>query len=323
MLTGTRRDQGMSKLMSLSVIGVRNTRVRDVLVFASLSFTGCGGDSATPMGSGGTSGTTTTQSGSTGVGGSGGAAAVGGGGSSGQVGGTTKSGKIGQVQLISFFGSNPERFVSARFVAAERENTCDFQNFGDCVVSTECGAPAGAVAFVSAGSIGVTCDNPVIDVTLAPESDNQYTTQTFSTGFAGGRTIQISALGATVPAFSAQVTTQKPLLVDSPAPDASGIITAPSSSDLTITFSRGAPGAQAVLSGASANNGSLWCESDSTTGRLTVSAAALAALGAGVQLQMLTAQLTTIPDQDWNIDISVLLQAYTSDLKNPVLVQTH
>lgn len=73
-----------------------------------------------------------------------------------------------------------------------------------------------------------------------------------------------------------------------------------------------------MITGTSSGIGALSCEVES--GTVTVPAAALAAIGAGADLSLLTAKQTTIMDQDWTVDIWTIMQAFTPDLRKPVSI---
>jgi len=75
-----------------------------------------------------------------------------------------------------------------------------------------------------------------------------------------------------------------------------------------------------MITGTSPGIGALSCEVDSTSGTVTVPAAALAAIGAGADLSLPTAKQTTIMDQDWTVDIWTIMQAFTPDLTKPVSI---
>jgi hypothetical protein len=174
--------------------------------------------------------------------------------------------------------------------------------------------------FASAGNVNVTCPSPAINVTLQSGANNEYPTQLLTTAFGGGESLHISAVGSTVPAFSADVTVPKVLLISSLAPDGSGVIAASVANGLTINFTRGAADVKMIVSGTAPNIGGLSCVVDSTAGTIPIPAAALAAIGAGVDLELITAKLTTIANADWNIDVWTAMPVYTSDLAKIVTV---
>ena len=259
---------------------------------------------------GGAAGTDT--SGSTGGTGNTGGAGLG-------VGGGTLSG--GYFYLYSIVASTFNRMsvVSASFYAAT--SACPVQTFGDCVLHSAC---TGSATTVSAGTLTVTSPATATlaanNVTISPNTDNTYDQAALSGLFSGAEVANISASGASVPAFSAALTVPLVLLIDSPTPDADGTIQANSSSDLVIQFSRGTTGV--VLSAQPINPASSdWLECNSAPGAnsLTIPAAALAATAG--QLYLVTRATEDIVAGDFTVNVGVMMNAYMPNKTTPVTIQ--
>lgn len=291
-----------------------------LILAIALSMSACSDDGkSAAAGAGGSSGAAGADAQAQGGIGAGGTSTASGGTNSSSVGGATATTKLGQIQIASMSTDSRDRFIDVQFAVSAPANSCTNQAFGDCVISSNCSDPAATTVFASAGAVTVTSASPAIDVSLQPDANNEYTTQPVNMAFGGGEALHVSAVGATVPAFSADVTVPIVLLVDSPVADGSGVIAVPVTSDLTIGFSRGAANVKMMVVGSS-NAGGLSCEVESTSGTITIPAAALAAIGSGVDLQLITAKLTSITDADWNIDVWTATPAYTADRTNGVTI---
>jgi hypothetical protein len=202
--------------------------------------------------------------------------------------------------------------------------TCPYQPLGECKFSPLSTCDTSTESYVSAGTITVTSDassyDRAVDVSITPNTNNTYPSTNLNNSYVGNEVVHLAASGATVPAFSADITVPLALLVSSPPPDATGYITASTTSDLIITFSRGAPRKNVVVL-ASNSFGTLYCDVPSESGQLTIPAGALAAYGAGNQFPLYTSGITEIQvGQDWSIAVGALLGAYTEDKTHAVTV---
>jgi len=307
------------------------------------SSTGCHGEEAssqtaiTSAGSGGTAQTSTSAGGASSTSAGGVSFATGGastalGGMSSSKGGSSSaatntgapSSHLGQVIISNLRQSGRSGTAEAYPLFRLNAPTCQYQTYGDCSyapATSTCSDLTSGV--VSAGTVTITSSTSIspIDVTIPPNSDGSYTQTALNTFFVGHEQVHLAASGATVPAFSTDVTAPLVLLVNSPSYDASGVITASIQKDLVITFSRGTAGVTMDVL-ATNTNGTLNCSVDSQKGQLTVPAAALAAFGAGNQFSILTSSITSIPVADsWSIAVGVIMDAMNPDRTQPISVQ--
>jgi len=132
--------------------------------------------------------------------------------------------------------------------------------------------------------------------------------------------LRVAAAGGTVPAFSADLNVPKLLVIDQPAPDASGLIKAPSTADLVISFSRAVEGISLHLLGGNAGH-NLSCNAPFPSSTLTVQAAALAALGAGARVTAYTVGVEDAPIPGWKVLLGTLTEAMTPDHTAAVSIQ--
>jgi hypothetical protein len=151
---------------------------------------------------------------------------------------------------------------------------------------------------------------------MVPNGDNTYTTGALGGAFSGGETAHIAASGGTVPAFSADLPVPLALLIQSPVPDATGVMLASASSDLVIQFSRGTTGVELY---AQNDDGTLSCHSTLGASSLTIPKAALAASGG--QLVLYTWATKEIVAGDFTITSGVVMNAFTTNKLHPVTIQ--
>jgi hypothetical protein len=184
--------------------------------------------------------------------------------------------------------------------------------FGDCTFYPNC-EDGVTVTYVSAGSVTLTATQPAVSATSDPGSDNEYRigSGSMQPGFSGGETAHIAASGAVIPAFATDISIPLTLLIDSPAPDANGLITASVSRDLVLKFSRGSAGVDLFLQ-SSGGDGSVTCQAKSESGSVTIPKEALAIIG-GTHAQLWTFGNKTIAAGDWSIIVGSLMEAYTPD----------
>lgn len=132
--------------------------------------------------------------------------------------------------------------------------------------------------------------------------------------------LSVAASGAVVPAFSSEVQAPLLLVVDQPVSDSTGVIKAPTTQDLVITFSRGRDRVSLQLLGGSTTK-TLSCTGLSSSSTLIVKAAALAALGAGAQLKAYTIGIGNAPISGWDVKIGTVADAITPDHKAAIAIQ--
>lgn len=286
--------------------------------------TGCKGsdepsDDGITTGTAGTAGANTGGAQSTAAGG---AAA---GNTSSSVGGSGSGNELrtGQFLLVSVFrSSSTSAGVMARFYTTPPSGCPAAQIMGDCKLTPPCSLASTATA-VSAGTLTVTAPatTPPINVAMTPNADNSYDGPALSSPLTGLESVHLAASGGTVPAFSADVSVALALLVDSPTPDASGVIAASATSDLTIHFTRGTNAAVLYLETLTGSNtdGLLTCESALGASSLTIPAAALAASsGRSISLWTFTRQVLTVGD--FAVTVGALMDAYTTDKLHNVTI---
>jgi hypothetical protein len=156
---------------------------------------------------------------------------------------------------------------------------------------------------------------------MVPNTDDTYTNAPLSGTFAGGETVHIAANGATVPAFSVDLTAPLVLLVDSPATDNYGSIQASASSDLVIQFSRGTTGVALVALPLDFDTSTEYveCTSEPGASSLTIPKAALAV--AGRVLSLLSVATKQIVAGGYTISAGIYMNAFTPDKQHPVTIE--
>jgi hypothetical protein len=310
----------------------------DSMDFASLRFgllttilaifaSACHGESD-PQATGGAGAPTTQVGGSNNVGivggtsGRGGTSSTGGTSASSTAGGTVATpGKTGQVMVMNLHQASVTRGLSVMFRdISPATSACDApESFGDCTYYPNC--DSGSITTnASAGAVTMTSTQPAMTVTILPGTDNQYVTGSgaLDPGFSGGETAHISAAGATVPAFATDIAIPLVLLIDSPAPDANGLITANATNDLVLKFSRGAPGVDLLLQ-TSTGMGTLTCQAASTTGTMTIRTGALAIIGS-LRAPLYTFGNKIVTAGAWSVTVGSLMEAFTPDKARPVTI---
>lgn len=289
--TGTTDHQGGSASNSGGTAGIGNTTG------------GLGGGTASP---GTTTGGTGTASPGTGTGGTSG-------------GPTPNSGTIMVASVFHDQMTTAE--VYAMFYAGS-PTQCSSQPYGDCIYYTNCSQPS---TFVSAGTLSITSPATAAlaanDISIVPNADNSYTYAPLSGTFAGGETVHIAASGATVPAFSADMTVPLGLLVESQATDNYGTIRASKSSDLVIQFSRGGTGVALVAMPLTYDTSTEYveCTSEPGASSLTIPKAALAV--AGPVLNLLTVATKSVVAGAYAVDAAIYMNAFTPDKQHPVTIE--
>ena len=293
-----------------------------------------GGGASTSGGTGGTGnatggavlvgGTTSTgtNGGTNGAGASSTATASGGATSGGATSGTTpNSGEVLVVSVLNGENQLTITDVGASFYAGTLKR-CSSQTFGDCIYYTNCSQPS---TYVSAGTLTITSPAtatlPANNIAMVPNADNSYTYAGLSGTFAGGESVHIAASGATVPAFSVDLTAPLALLINSPATDNYGSIQASKSSDFVIQFSRGTAGVTLVALPLDFETSTEYveCTSEPGASSLTIPKAALAV--AGPVLSLLTVATKQIVAGDYAVSAGINMNAFTPDKQHPVTIE--
>lgn len=231
------------------------------------------------------------------------------------------SSKTGQVLVLNVHQESITSGLSATFrdISATTVACEPSQSFGDCTFSPSC-EDSWMTTYVSAGAITMTSAQPAMTVTLEPGLDNAYNTGTGSmgAGFSGGESAHIAASGATIPAFTADITIPLTLLIDSPKPDSSGLIIANADSDLIVKFSRGTAGVDVFLQSFTPT-GMLTCQAKSEVGSMTICKEALALLDSTFA-RLWTFGYKIVEAGDWSITVGSIMEAYTPDKSHPVKI---
>jgi hypothetical protein len=209
--------------------------------------------------------------------------------------------------------------VLPAFCANRSGEDCPSTTQGDCTFTPTCNSTVHDT-YVSAGTITIASSSPLLDVVQKPDSDNAYVSQAIDVSFDAGVSLHVSAPGATVPAFSTDLAVPFALLIDSPQADPNGVIAVTTMSDLVIDYSGGTTEVDLVLDGIS-SAGSVHCDAVSTTGKLTIDARILAAIGSGSSLSLWTFGKSDIFADAWKIQVGFLTDVYMQDQKNPITVR--
>src|SRR5262245_11313624 len=155
------------------------------------------------------------------------------------------AGKTGSITIQSFLAEQPPGTVVdggavfASFSANSSRCTRDVQN--ECVV-LEC--PTGAAPLASAGTLAI--KGAAMPVSLPPNGDNSYTdVMSDSPLYAGGETLEFSATGGDVPAFSEAITAPAKAQITSPAKPAQ-FLAVDRTTGFRVTWSGGGAGSVQV-----------------------------------------------------------------------------
>jgi hypothetical protein len=135
----------------------------------------------------------------------------------------------------------------------------------------------------------------------------------------GQELVTVMSRGDDIPAFATQARHPLLLLVDAPAPDTEGTITAGRTADLDLRFTRGVPGVEAIAAGQLGAWG-LECRVPSERGRLRISRKLLEQAGPG-RVSLLTSGRTTLRTGSWDVDLWLMGNAYKPDRTRPVVVE--
>jgi hypothetical protein len=125
-------------------------------------------------------------------------------------------------------------------------------------------------------------------------------------------------MGATVPAFSADLTVPVAILINSPTPDSYGTIHASASDDLVIQFSRATSDVR--LSVQTIPDGEVELECNSALGASTFTIPKEALAVAGRQIYLFTRASKGIVAGDFVVDTDIIMNAYTTDKAHPVTI---
>ncbi len=227
--------------------------------------------------------------------------------------GLPNSGKLATVEAASIIGVTPQfgevrGLLSAGFI----DQSCVVQASGACTYS-DCsqsqlpnmdgGPPSLGTIIVSGGSQTLTATPSYYYAATMPDMPL----------FHGGETLNFSATGGTVGAFTAQVTapapaqaTWPPLVLGVPS-----MTTVPRSSDLVVTWTGGSGLFHFQLS---TNGRPLDCYFPASDSHGTVPAVLLARLSAGDAAGVgYTLNFVTVPDGDWIVTVAAVARAAQSN----------
>lgn len=157
---------------------------------------------------------------------------------------------------------------------------CPVTTLDNCVLTQACAAPAAQP--VSAGT--VTATGAAVPISLAPKADATYPMlsdyMATAPWLAGGETVDVTATGATVPAFHGTVTAPNRPTITAPAMPAAGAMLAVTrASGFSTTWTGGGAGKLEIY--LSSGSTTLVCDLDASAGSGTIPAATLAMLPAG------------------------------------------
>lgn len=281
------------------------------------------GNSVAGTSTGGSGGTSATAGGSTTTGGSSGQASNGG----SSAGGAVTTTHFGQVMVQSLLrGLGPS--VNARFqsgVEAGTETKCTRVMDGFCSASTCDESPAGAskTIFASAGTVTITSTEITGTATLEPDAANEYQSPTaapFAMDFLGGEHVQFKATGATVPAFSGEVSVPLVLLLSQPLfVKGSASLDVPRSQDLSLVWTRGTQDVYLYLTASSLRTDGLpgrsWltCQIPSETGSAVIKSSLLQSLVAETQVTLLSIGAKVITAGEYSITLAATMPAANPD----------
>lgn len=266
--------------------------------------------SATTSGSGGFGGATSTSAGN---GGSGGATSTTTSASSGETGGGPIGYARGSIFITSGASSKavPHSYeVWASFVSAPdgSPGTVTKTSVGDCVIQAYSTPPfMGTETSQSAGTITVSGGS--VPVSLMPNQNDEYPIlyDDMNDLFSGGETIEVTATGAAVPAFTATALAPAPIDLISPAqPPNDGPLLVDRTKDLVFTWKGGGAGSVGAIFADEAGD-VVTCTFPSAAGTGTVPKAALAALSPSSKgaFGISPGSIQTVTAGDFEIDIGV------------------
>lgn len=315
---------------------MRVSSISRVVVASAVVLVACG--SPAPSSNAGSAGTGTNAAG-TSTGGAGGAPANTGGsatagGSAGQAGSSSNAGgaagttRFGQVMLQSLLSGTSRVSVNARFQSGIEPGTeakCTRANDGPCSTTTCDEAPAGGskAIFASAGTVTITSTEVAGTATLVPDATNEYPVPSdapFEMEFVGGEHVQFKATGATVPAFSDEVSVPLVLLLSQPlfvkgAPS----LDVPRSQDLSLVWTRGVKDVFFYLTASSLRTDGLpgrsWltCQIPSESGSAVIKSSMLQVLAADTQMTPFTIGAKVIMAGEYSITLATTLPAANPD----------
>jgi hypothetical protein len=229
---------------------------------------------------------------------------------------TNAPNQVGQVYIADRLrASGPQLSITADFEGITGVRKCSTVpiKYGSCEFRPNCLETSAKSVYADAGTLSITSSNPQLQVSMIKSAAGSYTGDIpTNTHFDGAQTAHVSASGAVVPAFETDVTVPLVLLVEAPGVDSLGEIVASQDRDLEITISRGGPGIEIYTQGSS-DTGSIICRAASESGKLTIPADALKAIGANTRLPLWTNWSKTITAGQWEITVGSVMGAYTPD----------
>ena len=218
--------------------------------------------------------------------------------------------------------------VNARFqsgIEPGTETKCTRVNDGPCTASTCDEAPAGGTKtiFASAGTVTITSTEVTGTATLEPDAANEYpgpSSPPFAMDFLGGEHVQFKATGATVPAFSGELSVPLVLLLSQPLfVKGAASLDVPRSQDLSLAWTRGVDGVFLYLTAASQRadgmpgNAYLTCQIPSETGSATIKSSMLQLLAAETQLTAFSISAKVIAAGEYSITLATTMPTANPD----------
>ncbi|HMA91389.1 MAG TPA: hypothetical protein VKP30_01835, partial [Polyangiaceae bacterium] len=134
----------------------------------------------------------------------GGASSVSAGGmSSSHYGGEVNS-QLGRVVVYSAGRGTPCTVDAAFYQSLSPSDCATVRDLGACVVTSGCSDPSTSAVLASAGDVTLTSAKSALDVKLTPGQGNRYS-QGSLTCLSGSEDLNVTATGATVPAFAVDI----------------------------------------------------------------------------------------------------------------------
>jgi hypothetical protein len=297
------------------------------VLLAACSSSSDGGTSGA-SGSTGVAGATGAEAGAAGAGqtnhaGSGGKNSSGGGnGGDGGNGGATSPSKKGQVVFSAYSSQQAKLIASFSDAPSGTEQHCQERELDGCSI-TLCDdtAPVSPAVRPSAGTITVTSPDVSGSAVLEPQSDGSYGAPQgkFGAAFLGHEVISVRASGGEVPAFQDELTVPLALLRSEPYVDNSDTHTRlliPSTRDLKLTWTRGAPDVWLILDAKTARvdgmqgTAALYCAFPSESGTGTVRSSLLEQLEQEALLRNLTVLIKRTKVGDYAVTLATTFDVY-------------
>jgi len=261
-----------------------------------------------------------------GANGNGGAAGKGGSGGSGGTGGSTNPSKTGQVVFSAYANKVFALIASFSDMPSGAAEHCVETDLDGCSIELCDDSVPAPVTRPTAGTITVTSPDVAGSAVLQPSADGSYGKPqgSFSSTFLGQEGISITASGDEVPAFQDNLTIPLALLRSEPYVDNSDLHTRlyiPSTQDLKLTWTRGAPDVWLIVDASTARvdgkpgTAALYCAFPSEAGTGTVRSSLLKQLEQEALLRNLTVLIKRTTVADYAVTLATTIDVYDETKK--------